>query len=75
VTAASWTILLSVLLHGFSALPLANWYVRRLETADPDAPELVDLPELSTRHRAWYDFLHLPNLDGQTADEKIVSSN
>ena len=70
VTAASWTILLSVLLHGFSALPLANWYARRLETADPDAPELVDLPELATRHRTWHDFLHLPHLEGQTADEK-----
>jgi len=70
VTAASWTILLSVMLHGFSALPLANWYARRLETADPQAPELVALPELPTRHRAWHDILHLPYLEGQTADEK-----
>jgi NhaP-type Na+/H+ or K+/H+ antiporter len=70
VTAATWTILLSVLLHGFSALPLANWYARRLETAGPDAPELVDLPELPTRHRTWHDFLHLPHLEGQTANEK-----
>jgi hypothetical protein len=48
---AGWTILLSVLLHGVSALPLANWYARRLETADPAAPEMVDLPELRTRRR------------------------
>jgi len=49
---AGWTILLSVLLHGFSALPLANWYARRLETADPAAPELVELPELRSRHKS-----------------------
>ena len=43
---AGWTILLSVLLHGFSALPLARWYAHRLKTADPAAPELVEAPEL-----------------------------
>ena len=48
---AGWTILLSVFLHGLSALPLANWYARRLETADPAAPELVEMPELLTRRR------------------------
>jgi NhaP-type Na+/H+ or K+/H+ antiporter len=46
---AGWTILLSVVLHGFSAVPLASWYARRLETADPEAPELLDVPELRTR--------------------------
>jgi sodium/hydrogen antiporter len=45
---AGWTILLSVLLHGFSALPLARWYNHRLKTADPSAPELVDVPALDT---------------------------
>jgi NhaP-type Na+/H+ or K+/H+ antiporter len=35
----------------FSAVPLANWYARRLETADPAAPELVELPELGIRRR------------------------
>jgi NhaP-type Na+/H+ or K+/H+ antiporter len=49
---ASWTILLSVLLHGISALPLANWYARRLETADPAAPELAEMPELHTRRHS-----------------------
>jgi len=43
---AGWAILLSVLLHGFSALPLARWYARRLKTADPAAPELAEVPEL-----------------------------
>jgi len=46
---AAWTILLSVVLHGVSAVPLANWYARRLERADPAAPELVALPELNIR--------------------------
>jgi NhaP-type Na+/H+ or K+/H+ antiporter len=43
---AGWTILLSVLLHGFSALPLARWYSKRLKTASPNLPELVDMPDL-----------------------------
>jgi NhaP-type Na+/H+ or K+/H+ antiporter len=46
---AVWTILLSVVLHGFSAVPLANWYARRLQTADAAAPELVEVPELGVR--------------------------
>ncbi len=46
-----WTVLLSVVLHGISAVPLANWYARRLETADPAAPELVAVPELGIRRR------------------------
>ncbi|NIV36350.1 MAG: hypothetical protein GWN58_44980, partial [Anaerolineae bacterium] len=51
VAMAGWTILLSVVLHGISAVPLANWYARRLETAAPEAPEMVDLPELGIRRR------------------------
>jgi NhaP-type Na+/H+ or K+/H+ antiporter len=48
---AAWTILLSVVLHGLSAMPLANWYARRLETASAAAPELSDLPEIGIRRR------------------------
>ena len=44
-----WTILLSVVLHGISAVPLADWYARRLEAADPASPELVEVPELGVR--------------------------
>lgn len=56
---AGWTILLSVLLHGVSALPLANWYARRLETASPDSPELIEIPELRTKRRAPFSlYLH-----------------
>jgi NhaP-type Na+/H+ or K+/H+ antiporter len=43
---AGWTIFLSVLLHGFSALPLAAWYSKRLQIASPDLPELMDVPDL-----------------------------
>jgi NhaP-type Na+/H+ or K+/H+ antiporter len=46
---AAWAILLSVVLHGISAVPLANWYNRRLETADPAAPELMAVPESGVR--------------------------
>jgi hypothetical protein len=38
-----------VVLHGVSAVPLANWYARRLKTADPAAPELVTVPESGIR--------------------------
>ncbi|MGD2039412.1 MAG: cation:proton antiporter [Anaerolineae bacterium] len=51
VASAAWTILLSVVLHGLSAVPLANWYARRLETAGAAAPELVQVRELGVRRR------------------------
>jgi NhaP-type Na+/H+ or K+/H+ antiporter len=45
----AWTILLSVVLHGISAVPLANWYAHRLETAGPTVPERVEMPETGVR--------------------------
>jgi NhaP-type Na+/H+ or K+/H+ antiporter len=61
VASATWTILLSVLLHGLSAVPVANWYARRLETADAAAPELVEVPELGIRRRDPFKWLkHRP---------------
>jgi NhaP-type Na+/H+ or K+/H+ antiporter len=51
LAAAGWAILLSVLLHGLSAVPLANWYARRLETASPDAPELKEVADLPIGRR------------------------
>ncbi|MGD8819543.1 MAG: cation:proton antiporter, partial [Anaerolineae bacterium] len=51
IASAAWTILLSVVLHGLSAVPLANWYARRLETAGAAAPELVQVRELGVRRR------------------------
>jgi NhaP-type Na+/H+ or K+/H+ antiporter len=58
---AAWTILLSVVLHGISAVPLANWYARRLETAGATAPELSELLELGIRRRdplSWLKHSH-----------------
>jgi NhaP-type Na+/H+ or K+/H+ antiporter len=46
---AGWTILLSVVLHGFSALPLARWYANRLKTAPASIPELLKVPDLEPR--------------------------
>jgi NhaP-type Na+/H+ or K+/H+ antiporter len=42
---ATWTILLSVVLHGLSARPLAAAYGSWIGSGDPSAPELVDVPE------------------------------
>lgn len=51
VAVATWTILLSVLCHGFSAKPLSSWYARRLAQAPQPLPELLELPELRERRR------------------------
>lgn len=47
----SWTIFLSVILHGISALPLANWYGSRMEKANPDIAELLGVQETHVSHR------------------------
>jgi sodium/hydrogen antiporter len=57
---AGWTIFLSVLLHGFSALPLARWYALRLKTAPLTAPELVDVTDLESI-KTEYSSLHHPS--------------
>jgi NhaP-type Na+/H+ or K+/H+ antiporter len=44
IAAMTWTILLSVLLHGLTALPLARWYTGRLPKTDTSIPELA--PEI-----------------------------
>ena len=61
---AAWTILLSVVLHGLSAVPLANWYGRRLETADAAAPELVTVPELGVRRQDPFSWLRHSGQEG-----------
>jgi NhaP-type Na+/H+ or K+/H+ antiporter len=50
VAVCGWTILLSVVLHGLSAEPLARWYGRRLAAAGAEPVELLDLPEMRPRH-------------------------
>ncbi len=51
---ATWTILLSVLLHGVTARPLAAAYGRRITTQDASAPELVDAPEPRVRRHVLH---------------------
>ena len=46
---ATWTILLSVMLHGLTARPLSARYGARIRAGDPESPELVDLPEPRVR--------------------------
>jgi NhaP-type Na+/H+ or K+/H+ antiporter len=52
VVTATWTILLSVILHGLTAQPLSTWYARRLAAAGGPLVELMELPELRRRHAA-----------------------
>jgi hypothetical protein len=37
----TWTIGLSVILHGISASPLARWYGTRIARANDEIPELA----------------------------------
>jgi len=56
VAIATWTILLSVLLHGLTAQPLAAWYARRLRAARAGGPALaeeVDVPAARVRRGLW----------------------
>ena len=47
----AWTIVLSVLLHGLSAGPIATWYGRRIASLSPPPPEVEDHPEPPSRRR------------------------
>lgn len=51
IAAATWTILLSVVLHGLSATPLSRWYARRLEAAKAPLAEFQDMPEMRGRRQ------------------------
>lgn len=51
IATATWTILLSVVLHGLSAMPLSGWYARRLEAANKPLVEMADMSELRQRRR------------------------
>ena len=51
VEVATWTILLSVLLHGLTARPFSAAYGARIRTTGNDKPELIEMPEpLVRRH-------------------------
>jgi sodium/hydrogen antiporter len=47
---AGWTVLLSVLLHGISAGPVAAWYAARAERFSPGSPELEPTASAPGRH-------------------------
>jgi sodium/hydrogen antiporter len=51
--AVSWTVLLSIILHGLSAGPLAARFGRRTATLPADAPELADTPDMPVPRHAW----------------------
>lgn len=48
-TTAGWTILLSVILHGLSAGPVAAWYATRVQKFAPGSPELAPTTQVSVR--------------------------
>jgi NhaP-type Na+/H+ or K+/H+ antiporter len=50
--AATWTILLSVMLHGLTAAPLSSWYARRLGAAQSPPAELAGMSDLHQRRAA-----------------------
>jgi sodium/hydrogen antiporter len=55
VEVATLTILLSVVLHGLSAKPLAAAYGRHLARVSPKGPEFRDVPEPRIRRSLWAD--------------------
>jgi NhaP-type Na+/H+ or K+/H+ antiporter len=67
---AGWTILLSVLLHGFSAQPLARWYAQRMKEADPAASELVTVSEQDPLENRRGHFVQPAALMKSSDDEK-----
>ena len=56
----AWTVLLSVVLHGLSAGPLAAWYGRRTKALPEDALELVDEVEPRPPRVHWGGEYRLP---------------
>jgi NhaP-type Na+/H+ or K+/H+ antiporter len=61
LASVGWTILLSVLLHGASALPLANWYGQRLRNAGTDIPEMLEVAEPKNLRRKAFHVSHNNN--------------
>jgi NhaP-type Na+/H+ or K+/H+ antiporter len=62
----AWTVLFSVILHGFSARPLARWYGRYAEGLPDDAPEFEGDHEPRKRGSMW-------TIHGQMAAEPMTS--
>ena len=49
----AWTVMLSVVLHGLSAGPLATRYGRRMASMPPGAPELEETVEPQPSRTSW----------------------
>jgi len=49
----AWTVLLSVILHGFSARPFARWYGRAAAGLPDDRPEFLGSHEPRTKGTMW----------------------
>lgn len=60
LAAVTWTVLLSVVLHGVTARPLAQRYGRVARQLPADAPELADTVEPAPRRLAWSHHRHEP---------------
>src|SRR6185312_2356559 len=74
VATATWTIVLSVILHGLTAQPLSAWYARRLSAASRQHDELRELPELRGRHKALGSSTgtdHLPKPGAELVDGDV----
>ncbi len=71
IAAAGWTILLSVVLHGVSAQPLADWYARRLAGMPPDTPELRDTQDMPMRRAR----LHAASGNSPEASKRMMRRN
>lgn len=51
IATVGWTVVLSVILHGVSAGPVADWYARRAQSFEPESPELERTESFTTRMR------------------------
>lgn len=49
----AWTVLISVVLHGFTARPFAKWYGRHAERLPDDGPEFLDSREPRRKGTLW----------------------
>jgi NhaP-type Na+/H+ or K+/H+ antiporter len=52
-TVVAWTVVLSVILHGFSARPLASWYGRYTERLPDESPEFLGDHEPRRKGTMW----------------------
>jgi len=64
----TWTVLFSVILHGFSARPLAKWYGRYTQRLTADSPEFLGDHEPRRKGTLWT--IHDQHLEPPDASSK-----